>query len=137
MINLDTSARRPCTQFKFLNMSTLHAEFLEVVKKSWDQQVVGTHQYRVLRKLKDLNCELRRFHGTYFPKPIQKEEAIREALAQAQADLANDPSNATLQQNEHLLRDQLLYWRECPIWRKRQRGTGSFIGIGILRIFMQ
>lgn len=126
-INFCSRASRPRTQFKFLNLWTLHSGFLELVAVRWDRQVVGTRQYCVWRKLKDLQPALRQFHKDNCPEPIQQESIAREALSCAQSALANDPGNPSLQQNEAAKRDQLVFWTKAAVSYMSQKAKEEWL----------
>ncbi|GJR69255.1 hypothetical protein Tco_0015320 [Tanacetum coccineum] len=63
--------------FKFFNVITLNARFLDVVSEEWARHVFGFHMFQVVRKLKYLKKPLRKLMD---PSNVSLREAKAEAV---------------------------------------------------------
>lgn len=92
--------------FKFFNMWTEHADFQNVVSSSWNQQIYGTKQFSLCKKLKGLKNDLKQLNNKHFTHISVRAEKARNDLKAAQLDLHDQPTNIEVQNKVALLRKQ-------------------------------
>nr|GEU42773.1 hypothetical protein [Tanacetum cinerariifolium] len=85
--------------FKFFNVSILDKRFKDVVREGWPSHVSGFDMFRVVKKLKGLKKPIRKMmydKGNLHANVIR----LRENLDRLKTDLDNDPSNASIREEE-------------------------------------
>ncbi|GJT93774.1 hypothetical protein Tco_1082619 [Tanacetum coccineum] len=85
--------------FKFANFLASKAEFLLLVRKVWDEKIIGYSMFSVVSKLKRLKkplIKLKFAHGDLTVK-VKK---LKEELCRVQAEMVNDPHNKELRFEE-------------------------------------
>nr|XP_043637991.1 uncharacterized protein LOC122608993 [Erigeron canadensis] len=81
--------------FRFKNFVTERNEFLELVKKEWDEEVAGCHMYKLVQKLKKLKKPLNKLSwstGNVYERVIQ----LKGKLKKDQAVVDTNPHNVEL-----------------------------------------
>ncbi|XP_071687005.1 uncharacterized protein [Rutidosis leptorrhynchoides] len=81
--------------FRFMNYTADKDDFIPVVEKGWQLEVIGHHMYRVVRKLKALKKNLNKLNwknGNVFSRVVD----LKEKLSQIQASVDSNPFNKEL-----------------------------------------
>ncbi|XP_035832931.1 uncharacterized protein LOC118481782 [Helianthus annuus] len=88
--------------FKFANFLVFKPEFSDIVKKTWESNVNGVHQFWLVKKLRLLKNPLR---STLFKQGNlhKKVEALHVKLDEIQLRIDRDPSNVELRASETLI----------------------------------
>ncbi|GJY21338.1 hypothetical protein Tco_0393904 [Tanacetum coccineum] len=85
--------------FKFFNVLTLNARFMDVVRDEWTRRISGFHMFQVVKKLKCLKKPIRKLmyeKGNLHDNVIR----LRAELDRLQTALDMDPSNVRLREDE-------------------------------------
>lgn len=73
--------------FRFFDMWATDPSFMTTVEKIWNQPILGTHMYRVSRKLVRLQQPLRKLNREVFGDMHQKYVAAKENLNRIQVQI--------------------------------------------------
>ncbi len=87
---------RGVSPFKFFNMWIKHPSFRDIVKDSWEVDVMGTKQFQLISKLKRLKGPLRRLNKKEFGSISVRVEEAKEDFKHHLDLLVSDPSNSHL-----------------------------------------
>lgn len=74
-------------------MWTSHPEFQELVRQTWSEEILGTRQFVLCRKLKSLKYPLKQLNRRDFSHISEKAEAARTELETYQGYLHDRPSD--------------------------------------------
>ncbi|XP_050915875.1 uncharacterized protein LOC127130968 [Lathyrus oleraceus] len=80
---------RKGSMFKFLNCSVKEPTYMQIVKNSWQEEVIGNNMYRLWRKLLRLQPILKKLNSQYSDIQDQIQKA-RQLLLDEQKDLQNN-----------------------------------------------
>jgi len=94
--------------FKIFNYWQQCSGFQEVLNKAWSSQSQGYPLFRLVNKLKSLKMALKSWRKSDFSSPAAKINGIREEHVRNQ--LAAQPLDPTLHQEELTLRKELVFW---------------------------
>ncbi|GKC66314.1 RNA-directed DNA polymerase, eukaryota, reverse transcriptase zinc-binding domain protein, partial [Tanacetum coccineum] len=99
ILNIPAKVLVKARPFKFTNILTQHARFMEVVNARWSMYTSGFFMFRVVQKLKELK---KPFRQLLFDKGNLHENVrrLRKELDQVQLDLDKDPFNSILREEE-------------------------------------
>ncbi|MQM16875.1 hypothetical protein Taro_049836 [Colocasia esculenta] len=103
----DTVAGGP-KPFKFYNMWAHHESFSSIVQQARDSHFQGTPLFVLCKKLRVVKLALKAWNREEFGPVHHKVAYAREALHQAQSDLAHDPMNNDLIHKENQAREAYL-----------------------------
>ncbi|KAK7281821.1 hypothetical protein RIF29_10121 [Crotalaria pallida] len=88
---------RQLGNFKFLNMCTQSAVFLDVVQNVWQNNCGGYAMYRVTTKLKMLKQDMKEINKKEFSDIDLRERQLRAELDDVQTRLRNSPHDVNIQ----------------------------------------
>ncbi|OMO84786.1 hypothetical protein COLO4_21845 [Corchorus olitorius] len=80
----DGFRRRP---YRFEMMWSTNERCEEVIKESWNQEVVGSDAYRLVQKIKITRDELKRWNKTEFGNIFQRKQALEKELEEIQTNI--------------------------------------------------
>ncbi|KAL4560438.1 hypothetical protein LXL04_032589 [Taraxacum kok-saghyz] len=78
--------------FKFVNNTTNHTDFLSTVNATWNNRIEGHSMYSLFQKLKQLKTPIRKL-AQQMGNPAKKVNALRIEVEKAQEELDCDPDN--------------------------------------------
>lgn len=90
----EQNKRKP---FRFFNMWSNHENFHDVVQNCWEQEIGGTKQFILCKKLHCLKGEQRKLNEKHFSHISSSAKMATLALKTAQLELQEDPLNIELQ----------------------------------------
>lgn len=96
VVSLFDVQRSPKTCFMFFNMWANHEEFLDLVKQVWENEVDGTKQFGLRRKLKLLKSCLRGLNRQKFSHIVERARVARKELKKQQILLHDNPTDSPL-----------------------------------------
>lgn len=124
--------------FRFINSWLLHPNFREVVKKSWEDNIIeGLAGFRVFRKLKGLKGKLKQWNHSVFGNIHDKVKSIEDHLHSLDLVTENSPLN-----DEDILKRKELkskFWSALKraewLWHKKSRVDWALKGDHNTRYF--
>lgn len=78
-------------------MWTGHSNFQALVSHTWSQQIIGSKQYALCKKLCSLKAPLKQLNSSHFSHISSRADKATSDLKIAQLDLHDEPSNLELQ----------------------------------------
>lgn len=116
--------------FRFFNLIADHADFQTVVQDHWSIPMQGTYMYKVWHKLKEVKKGVKRLHCSKFASTDAEIIAAQNSLYEVQDLLAQDISNAQLQQQEALELENLQYWTSAQESIYKQKSRVNWLQLG-------
>ncbi|XP_074283217.1 uncharacterized protein LOC141607766 [Silene latifolia] len=99
--------------FKYMNMWSKAPEFLETVKHVWNQQIIGTTMFRMVKKLKALKGDLKNLNRSCFSDVESRASQANLYLETIQLQLANDHDRPDLINLELQALKEVNYWNKA------------------------
>ncbi|KAH6786951.1 hypothetical protein C2S52_006503 [Perilla frutescens var. hirtella] len=99
--------------FKFHNMWIRHPKFLQLIEEEWIDRAYGTEQYRLAKKLKELQKHLKQLNKDKFEGITNKAKESKRELEEHQIQLDADPLNVELREKIPSLRKKALFQAEA------------------------
>lgn len=126
------------TRFQYCNIWSAHDDFRNIMQSVWGRNIRGSTMYQILKNLKMLRVELRPLKR-HFLGAMQKVKSLREALTQAQDDLALNPQDNALQDRERDIKLEFLHWSRvaASIMSQRTKEEWLLRGDANTRLFHQ
>lgn len=128
-LNLFEVPRPPKKQFRFINKVADLPDFVDTVRRVWNEPVRGRGMYVVWTKLRKLQPVIRQLQRKYAGIRITIEHA-REQLRVAQENLNSDRMNAVLIEQVKHCTNNLLHWNEAEEAIMQQRAKVDWIRLG-------
>lgn len=99
----DNRKKKPSPS-KFNNHLASKDDFIPIVQKVWNQNIMGCTMYSVVSKMKRLKKEFRNLNAKC-GNVHDKVKKLREGVAQVQKDMVGDPENGDVREDHaHLLK---------------------------------
>jgi exonuclease III len=123
--------------FKFFNMWSSHASFLELVADNWHYETSGSPMFILCKRLKNLKGPLRELNKLHYSHISERVARAEAALDDHQTIFSTDRDNDQLLAVDKLLRQELLYLKEaerqffsqklkCQFFKECDKGTSFF-----------
>lgn len=116
--------------FRFSNMWTKHDEFQNVVHNVWNQNIDGTSQFALCRKLKSLKLPLKQLDALHFSHISSRANSAKIALEEAQDRFHNDPDNDNLRIEVMQLRKKAHFLSAAELDFYFQQAKSSYLKHG-------
>ena len=113
--------------FKFFNMWASHESYHSTVQNAWRQDVYGTMQYKLHKKLQGLKEPLKHLNQRHFGHISARAEAANNLLKLKQMELHNQPGNTELQVTVSDLRKKAFFLSEAERSFFSQRAKCQYI----------
>ncbi|KAL4579506.1 hypothetical protein LXL04_015655 [Taraxacum kok-saghyz] len=97
IIELPIGKPKKSYDFKFVNNTTNHTDFLSTVNATWNKRIEGHYMYSLFHKLKQLKSPIRNL-AQKMGNPTKKVDALRIEVEKAQEELDRDPDNCYAQE---------------------------------------
>jgi len=123
--------------FKFFNMWSNHAIFLELVTDKWHYAVQGSPMFIFCKRLKHLKGPLRELNNLHYSHISERVPRAEAALDAHQTLFSNDRGNTQLHEADMHLRQNLLHLKaakqqffsqklKCKFFKESDKGTSFF-----------
>jgi hypothetical protein len=123
--------------FKFFNMWSNHASFLELVADKWHYAVQRTPMFILCKRLKHLKGPLRELNNLHYSHISERVARAEAALDAHQTLFSNDRGNTQLHEADMHLRQNLLHLKaaeqqffsqklKCKFFKESDKGTSFF-----------
>lgn len=113
--------------FKFFNMWTNHEDFGAIVEEIWGNNIHGTLQFQLCRKLKLLKQPLKRLNEKHYSHISSRARRAADLLAEVQHQQISDPQNMELISKAGLLRKQATFLAEAERSFLSQQAKCNFL----------
>lgn len=120
LMDFETSTISFASQFKFMNMWSLHADCKNMIQQSWNETVVGCPMFILNQKLKNLKQKLKIWNKTVFGNLNSIVKEAEQKLLYIQDEIDSNGATETLLEHqkmaqislEHALEIEEEFWRE-------------------------
>ncbi|CAI8591297.1 unnamed protein product [Vicia faba] len=100
LLNFEYNDPKVTSNFKFMNMWTLHKDCLNLVSQTWHSKVYGCHVYVLDKNLRILKANLKEWNKNSFGNVQEKVKIAEDNLIKIQDTLASQGYSEVLQHQE-------------------------------------
>ncbi|CAH9148298.1 unnamed protein product [Cuscuta epithymum] len=121
---LNSTSTRP-RAFKFFNMWTQHHAFTNLVLQNWNITIIGTAQYRIVRKLKLLKQPLKNLNKLEFGHISSKAKVAKEEFKRLNRLWLASPHNSEIKEQLKEARGKAIFLgeAECSFFQQKAKAT--------------
>ncbi|XP_019198183.1 PREDICTED: uncharacterized protein LOC109192011 [Ipomoea nil] len=120
LISIDCQVVVGKKPFTFLNVWADHEQFLGIVKKAWEGEVVGNAMYTFMTKLKRVKAELKKWNWEVFRNIFERVKEFERKVRELEGEVQNNPTEGNLMSYKKMQVEYQKYLvREERFWQQK------------------